>query len=368
MRKLFFPLAVLLTVGALLVFFDKSNKVKVFVVEERPIKKVVYASGYVKPVDYVVVRSEVSGYVQKIMVKEGDKVKKGQILAIIDPGSLTASLQEIEERLKLAEDRLREDSDYRRNLTEQVQIAKRNMEQAQRYLERRKSLAEKGLIPKEQYEEAKRAYENAKSEYQRALAVYEDAIASLFSEEKTLYANKERIKREIERYYIRSLVDGIVLNKYVDVGDYVNYMSDNKLFSIGNEKDKEVVLNVDEEYASMIKEGMKVFLSLDIYPDKVFEGTVKLVKEELDRNKKTLEVRTSAPLPAEVPAGATVEANILVEEKKALVIPTSAYKDGFVYKYEGVRKVKVPVKVGTQVDGYIEIIEGLKKGDKVVAE
>ncbi|SNZ13941.1 efflux RND transporter periplasmic adaptor subunit [Hydrogenobacter hydrogenophilus] len=368
MKKLFFPLGVLLTVGALLVVFYKSNKVKVFVVEERPIKKVVYASGYVKPVNYVVVKSEVSGYIQEIRVKEGDKVKKGQILAVIDPGPVLASLKEAEERLKLVRERLREDSDYRKSLQEQVDITKRNMEQAQRYLERRKNLSERGLIPKEQYEEAKRSYENAKSEYQRALAVYEDAITSLKSEEKTLYANKEKIKREIERYYIRSPVDGIVLNRYVEVGDYVNYMSDNKLFSIGNEKDKEVVLNVDEEYASMIKRGMKVFLSLDIYPDKVFEGTVKLVKEELDRNKKTLEVRASAPLPAEVPAGATVEANILVEEKKALVIPISAYKDGYVYKYERVRKVKVPVKVGSQVDGYIEIIEGLKKGDKVIVE
>ncbi|MGB9874396.1 MAG: HlyD family secretion protein, partial [Hydrogenobacter sp.] len=226
MKKLFFPLFVLLAIVPLLVFLNRSNKVKIFVVEERPIKKVVYASGYVKPVNYVVVKSEVSGYIQEIRVKEGDKVKKGQILAVIDPGPLLASLKEVEERLKLVRERLREDSDYRKSLQEQVDITKRNMEQAQRYLERRKSLSERGLIPREQYEEAKRSYENAKSEYQRALASYEDAITSLKSEEKTLYASIERIKREMERYYIRSPIDGVVLNKYVEIGDYVNYMSD----------------------------------------------------------------------------------------------------------------------------------------------
>lgn len=368
MKKLLFPLFVLSSVALLLVFLNRSNKVKVFVVEERPIKKVVYASGYVKPVNYVIVKSEVSGYVQEIRVKEGDKVKRGQILAVIDPGPLLASLKEAEERLKLVRERLKEDSDYRKSLQEQVDIAKRNMEQAQRYLERRKSLSERGLIPREQYEEAKRSYENAKSEYKRTLAIYEDAITSLRSEERTLYASIERIKREIERYSIRSPIDGVVLNKYVEVGDYINHMSDNRLFSVGQDKEKEVLLDVDEEYAGMIKEGMKVFLSLDVYPDKVFEGKVVLVKKELDKNKKTVEVKALANLPPEVPAGATVEANILVEEKKALVIPISAYKDGYVYKYERVRKVKVPVKVGQQIDGYLEVIEGLKKGDKVIVE
>ncbi|WP_340695024.1 efflux RND transporter periplasmic adaptor subunit [Hydrogenobacter thermophilus] len=369
MRKTLFPLALILVVATALVLVNKSNQVNVFVVEERPIKKVVYASGYVKPIRYVVVKSEVSGYVKEIKVKEGDRVKRGQILAVIDAGPLEASLREVEEKLKLTRERLRKESDYMTSLEEQVQIAKTNMEQAKRILQRRENLAKSGLIPREQYEEARRSYENAKSEYERILSSYRDTKTVLMSEEKVLSASADKIKRDIQRYYIKSPIDGVVLNRYVEVGDYVNNLSqENKLFSVGQEGNMEVVLDVDEEYASVIRKGMKVFLSLDAYPDRVFEGRVTLVKEELDKSKKTFEVKVSAELPPNVPANATVEANILVEEKKALVIPKSAYKEGYVYKYEAVRKIKVPVKVGEEVDGYLEILEGLKKGDKVVAE
>jgi HlyD family secretion protein len=369
MKRILFPIGVILTVSILLILFNRSNRAEVFTVEEKPIKKVIYASGYVKPRNYVVIRSEVSGYVKEIRVKEGDRVRKGEILAVMDAGPVEESLREAQERLRLSKERLREDSDYRRSLEKQVEITKRNMEQAQRYLFRRESLAQRGLIPREQYEEAKRSYENAKSEYEKALTTYRDSIKALESEERFLSASVERIKKELDKYYIKSPINGVVLNKYVEVGEYINHISqDNKLFSVGESDAKEIVLNVDEEYASSIKSGMKVYLSLDVYPNRVFEGKLVQIEGEINKNKKTLEVKAVADLPPEVPANATVEANILVEDRKALVIPKSAYKNGFVYKYEKVRRVKVPVKVGEEFNGYLEVLEGLKKGDKVVVE
>jgi len=366
-KKVLFPIAVLLLAGAFVFLINKKNRVEVYTVEEKPIRRVVYASGYVKPIEYVIVKSEVSGYIREIRVKEGQRVKKGEVLAVLDLGSLQANLKEVEANLRLVKDRARENSDFLNALKKEMEIAQRNVEQAEKVYKRRERLSEQGLIPREQYEEAKRSYENAKSEYERALSNYKDTINSLKAEEKILLAQRERVMREMEKYYVRSPIDGVVLNKYVEVGDYINHLSqDNNLFSVGKSEEFEVVLEVDEEYASLIKEGMRVFLSLDAYSGKVFEGKVRLIKRELNKNKKTFEVRVFADLPKDTPANATVEANVLVEEKTALVIPVSAYKDGYVYKYEKVRKVKVPVKVGAEIDGYYEVLEGLKKGDKVV--
>ncbi len=369
MKKVIFPILFFLAVLSLFYFLNRSNKPKLFSVEERTLRKVVYASGYVYPMDYVVIKSEVSGYVKEIKVKEGDRVKKGQVLAVLDYGPLGASLKELDYKLELVKKRLDENSDYMKSLKEQVSIAKRNMEQAEKGMLRRKSLLERGLIPKEQFEEIKRNYENARSEYERSLSLQKDTIISLRSEERSLEASVRRVEDDIKRYYIRSPIEGVVLNKYIQLGDYINHLSqENKLFSVGDPRGYEVVLYVDEEFAWVIKDGMKAFLYLDAYPNKAFEGQVMLVKNELDRNKRTFEVKVKANLPRDVPAYATVEANVLVKEKKALVIPTSAYKDGYVYKYELVRTVKLPVRVGEEVDGYLEVIDGLKKGDKVITE
>ncbi|MFN3814215.1 MAG: efflux RND transporter periplasmic adaptor subunit [Aquificaceae bacterium] len=369
MKKAIFPILFVSAALSLFFFLSRSSKPKLFSVEERVLKKVVYASGYVYPIDYVVVKSEVSGYVKEIKVREGDRVKKGQVLAVLDYGPLGASLKELDYKLELVKKRLDENSDYIKRLKEQVNIAKRNMEQAERGMLRRKRLLEVGLIPKEQFEEAKRNYENAKSEYKLSISLQEDTISALRSEKRSLEASVKRIKDDIKRYYIKSPIEGVLLNKYVQLGDYINHLSqENRLFSVGNPSEHDVVLFVDEEFASMIRGGMKTFLYLDAYPNNVFEGQVALVKNELDRNKKTFEIRVKANLPKNVPAYATVEANVLVEEKKALVIPSSAYKDGYVYKYELVRTVKLPVRVGEEVDGYLEVIDGLKKGDKVIIE
>ncbi|MFN3786904.1 MAG: biotin/lipoyl-binding protein, partial [Sulfurihydrogenibium azorense] len=64
-----------------LFFYKKNNSYQTYKVEKRQVVKSVYASGYIDTSDLVVVKSEVSGYVEKMYVKEGDTVKKGQPIA-----------------------------------------------------------------------------------------------------------------------------------------------------------------------------------------------------------------------------------------------------------------------------------------------
>ncbi len=368
-RRIFLILGLLLLFIGLLAgsFVRSKNKSSTpYVVEEKTLRKVVYASGYVRPKDYVLVKAEVSGYVKELRVKEGDKVSPGQILVLLDAKPLEASLKEAEYRLDLIKSKLNPDSEYLKTLKEQAKIAKTNLEQAERNLERRQKLWEDGLISKEQYEEAKRTYENAKSEYVKSIAIYQDTIKTLSLESQIVQSNIRKIKEELNKYVIRSPIEGVVLSKFINVGDYVNHLSqDNRLFSLGG-KELEIVLSVDEEFLSLIKEGNKVFLTLEAYPKEPFEGRIFQIIREVDPNKRTFEVKVTANLPKEVPASATVEANILVLEKKSLVIPKSYYKDGFVYKYEEGKIQKIPVKIGSEFDGFLEVREGLKKGDRIL--
>lgn len=358
------PLAVLLVLG---IIHKLRETDKHYTVQERVIKVMVYASGYTRPENYVIVKSEVSGVVKDVYVKEGDFVKRGQVLATIDSSTLREQLRALRERRLLVEERLKEGSPYRKSLEEEIQNLEENVQKLKSYYERRKELYKQGLIPKEQMEEAERSYTAALRSYERAKSSYQDNISALTTERRELLAQEKALQEDIRKYTVRSPTEGYILAKYVNPGDYVNSVSDNRMFEIGDIKKMEVWLDVDEEYMSLLREGQRVFIKLDAFPGKTFEGRLVLVNRSIDKSRRTFRVKVEANLPPDTPANATVEANVFVEEKKALLIPREAYKDGYVLKDEGIRVVRVPVKVGHLVeDRYYEVLEGLKPGDKIL--
>ncbi|MFN3599503.1 MAG: efflux RND transporter periplasmic adaptor subunit [Aquificaceae bacterium] len=366
MRKVFILLPVLFVSLFVLFIATKEKGEKYQVVKEEEVKRLAYGSGYVKNREYVIVKSEVSGYVKEIFVREGDLVKRGQVLAIIDSNVLDANIREVSERLKLVRDRLREGSDYLKSLESAIESARLNMENSKKVFERRERLFSEGLIPKESYEQSKTQYQVAQREYERLKSSYQDAVRSLKAEEEVLRAELQRFQKEKDKYTIRSPIEGKILKKFVSVGDYINHISqENRLFSVGS-KALEVWLEVDEEYANKIREGQRVILRVDALPEKSFEGKVFQVIREIDRTRKLITVKVEAQLPEDIPSGATVDGQIEIERRKALLIPASAYRDGYVLVYDGVRRVKVPVKVGERYGEFLEVLEGLKAGDRVI--
>ncbi|WPM32185.1 efflux RND transporter periplasmic adaptor subunit [Hydrogenobacter sp. T-2] len=366
MKKVLMALPFIFGAVLVLYFAVRVNKENYAVVKEEEVKTLVYGSGYAKAENYVVVRAEVSGYIKEVFVKEGDFVRKGQPLTTIDSKTIDASIKEVSERINLVRERLREGSPYLKSLESGIESARINMENSKSLFERRERLFSQGLIPKEAYEQSKTQYEVSRREYERLKSNYQDVIVSLRSEERVLLAEREKLLREKEKYVIRSPVEGYVLKKFVNPGDYINHMSqENRLFSVGS-KGWEVWLEVDEEYAGMLREGQRVILRVDAYPNERFEGKVLQVIREVDRNRKLITVKVYAELPEGLPNGSTVDGQIEVESKKAVLIPASAYQDGHVLLYDGVRRVKVPVKVGRRYGEYLEVLEGLKPGDKVV--
>ncbi len=366
MKKLIYTLPIFIIPLVTIYLLSHKDGDKYYTVEERPVKKLVYASGVVRPSDYVIVRSEVSGYVKEIFVKENQLVTKGQKLALIDPGPLVYRMQEIQARLNLVEDRLNPNSDYVKSLQEDIRKLEIKLQQDKLNLERRENLFQKGLIPKEQYENAKTNYEITQKEYEKAWAIYRDSLVSLRRERQILQAQLNQIKSELDRYYITSPINGFVLKKYVNIGDYISAVSqDNRVFSIGGKGEWEVILDVDEEFLGLIKEDMIAYVTLDAYPTETFQGKVKEIIRDVDKGRRVFQVKLSIDLPERTPANATAEANIVVYEKRALVIPKDAVKEGKVIKFDGVRLREVDVRLGQEIDNYVEVLEGLKVGDKI---
>lgn len=347
----------------LFLIWKRNSKADYVTAEERPLKKVIYASGYVKPREYLLLRSEVSGYVRRIYVKEGDVVTKGMPLAELDPRGLPAQVAEIDRKISQIEDRLNPNSDFLSALRREIEIARTNMIDAETKLKRREALFREGLISREDLENARKQFEIMKENYEKLKNSYEDTVKSLRTEKKIFLEQRRVLTTELAKYTVRAPISGVVLQKFVEEGDYLNALSgENRLFSLGS-KDFEIILEVDEEYAGLVRLGQKVYVAFDVYPDKLFEGEVFLVLREIDRAKRSFPVKVRLKESISLPAMATAEANLILEERKGLVIPQRALiGDGFV---EVRGKGKVKVRLGERFGDYAEILSGLNPGDQV---
>lgn len=357
--------AFILTLG--LIFLDNPGKYERFKVEKRKVVKSIYASGYIDSSDSVVIRSEVSGYVKRIYVKEGGSVKKGDLLLTISNDTLHEQIRDLEAQISSIRERLKPDSDFRKDLEYTIEIKREIYKNLERNFERGKILFEQELLTQEMFENLRKDYLVAKKEYERYIHFLRDSIKNLEYQLESLTARKKALESELSKYSIRSPLDGIVLRRFVNEGDYVNHLNQTSLLSIGNRGNLEAVLFVDEEYIPMLKKGLKVIIGLDAYPGRTFEGKVRDLERQIDRSSRTVKVWVELSEKDPLIFGLTVEANVIVKETEGLFIPISAYKDGFVQLLSGRKTKMVKVDVANEkFDGYLLVLDGLKEGDEIV--
>ncbi|MDQ7037658.1 MAG: biotin/lipoyl-binding protein [Aquificota bacterium] len=323
-------------------------------VEVRKVVRSVYGSGYVRSASQVVVRSSVGGIVKEILVREGDRVRKGQMIAVVESGGLEERVKEVEERIRRLKEKLKDSSAFRRILDLKVSVAEEDLRKAEARYKRRLRLFKKGVIPKEALEEAERVYRKALRGYEIALKEREERIKDLEHELRSLKRLRDALKEELERYRIRSPIDGLVLRVFVEEGDTVNPVGGrDRVATVGSEE-REVVLLIDEELAPLVRKGQEVYLELEALRGRVLKGEVVSRDLESDPGRRVVRVFVRADVPESVPVNSLAEGNIVVDILKTTVVPREAVKDGKVVLILNGERRKV--KVGRIFSEYAEVI------------
>ena len=120
---------------------------------------------------------------------------------------------------------------------------------------------------------------------------------------------------------------------------------------------------MDEEDIRLVKNGQKVLISADAFPDKIFNGSVQSITPMGDAVARSYRVRVGIDGDTDLMIGMTAEANIITSEKeKASMVPSSAVKSGAVIVIKDAKAVRTPVQTGIQTQDSIEIISGLDQG------
>ena len=323
------------------------------------ITQVVEASGTINPVNTVSVGSTVSGLIKAIYVDYNSIVKKGQLLAQIDPANFEAAVQQNQAQINSAE------SDMAK-----IQAV---TEMSRKTYSRYKNLYKKNFIAKSELDQAESDYLSNLAQIGAARAKINQARASY----KTAITNLGYTK-------IIAPVDGTIISREIDLGQPVaaSFQAP-ELFTIAQDLTKmQIEVNVSEADIGKVKEGQQVTYTLDGYPDRLFYGKVTQVRisPTTVSNVVTYSVIVGVDnKDLTLKPGMTANVSIITSKSEnILCAPSVALKytpetDGKKYQSQGLwilannKPQRIDIETGASDDTNIEVkSDKIKIGDKVI--
>ena len=336
-----------------------------YTLEPMPLVQSVVATGQVITVSRAQVGSEVTGVVLERRVKEGDRVKPGDLLVVLKSDELAAQVRQAEVALnELATNR-------RPQASAELASAKAQLEQASREATRRRN-AEAGILSAEEIEQAVEVERVARNNYE-TVRLKVAALAPGQVEEASLREQLSVAQAQLAKTKIRATVAGTVLTRDVEPGDLVQ--PGRTLFTIAMDGNTEIRVPLDERNLSRLALSQKATAIADAYPDKPFPARINFIAPSIDPQRGTVEVRLSVdPVPDFLRQDMTVSVNVETGRRdRTLAIPNDALG-----KVQGdqatvllVRDSKIQrqkVKLGLRGLAMSEVISGLKVGDQVLSD
>ncbi len=274
-----------------------AQKFKEVTAQRGSFRLAVSASGLVRPIDRIQLKSKASGEVMQLPIESGDWVEKGALIAQLD---------QVEERAAVAQSRA------------DLDIARAELELARKNFDRRKQLFSSEIISKE------------------AQDVTELDLAVASSKRVQATTELERAQERMVDTVIRAPVDGLILQKYVEVGQIIasgvsNVGGGTPIADIADMRDVHVEAGIDEIDIGKIGVGQEATIRAEAYPDQVYEGEIVRIAPEarVEQNVTLFDVIIRVEnIDGNLKSGmnATVEI-VIVDRPDTLMIPVTALRE-----------------------------------------
>ncbi|HBG93109.1 MAG TPA: efflux RND transporter periplasmic adaptor subunit [Nitrospiraceae bacterium] len=376
MKKILIGIAIVIVLGIVVFFaFRKKENGLNFRTEKisrGDIVETVTASGNVNAVTTVLVGTQVSGTIKTIYADFNSPVKKGQLIAQIDPAIFEAQVEQARANLLSAKANLEK--------------ADASFIDAKRTMERNKALFSKDLIARSEVDTAETNYETSKAQINASKAQVAQSEASLKVAETNLRYTR-----------IISPVNGIVVSRNVDVGQTVAASFQTPtLFTIAQDLTKmQIDTNVAEADIGKVKQGQDVEFNVDAYTGVIFKGKVSQVRNAPInvQNVVTYDAVILVGNPElKLKPGMTANVSIIISAKKDILrIPNAALrftmpdkdkdknkkaqqkgpgqKGASVWILENGKPKRLPVSTSVSDGSYTELISGeIRAGQEVIVE
>ncbi|MFZ1917836.1 MAG: efflux RND transporter periplasmic adaptor subunit [Terriglobales bacterium] len=406
---------------AITVYQSRKNLVTVQTgkAQKQNLSAIVSASGEIKPKTYVNLGANAFGKIVKLHVKEGDRVKKGQVVAQLENVQSSADVNATKASVQAAQTDYVAAQAALETSRADLDRAKSDAAHARLDWERAQGLYKDALIAKQDYDTKKAAWESAEAGLAQAQARIDQAKAQMDSAKKHIsqnQANLARVSDVLQKTIYESPFDGVITNLPVREGETVVMGIQNSpgstLMTIADMSVITAEVKVDETDIVNVQIGQAAEVTIDAIPRKIFHGTVSEIGDNAmvrstgvstSQSTSTSEeakdfkvVVTLTDPPPDLRPGLSTTAKITTATRNSVVsIPIQALtvrtqadlapKDGkgFVQaaapveakqkeEIQGVFVIRskkaefVPVETGISGTTDIEVIKGLREGDEVI--
>jgi HlyD family secretion protein len=357
---------------------------KLATVERGTMVKSVVATGKVEPITKVEIKSKANGIIKVLNTDIDRTVRPGDVLVELDREQLAAALRGAEANLQAARASLEAaEAQLKKNI---VEAEGPDAEFARRAYERAQSLFTQSLIAQSALDDAHSVVEvaeNRKRAAESQLIISQAKVSEARAQVAQAKAAADRAAEDVANATIRAPIRGTVLTRDVEIGSPVSSILNlganaTLVMTLGDIDQVFVRGKVDEADIGRVRMGQQARIRVETFKDRAFTGRVTQISPmgvEKD-NVTNFEVRVSIDNPGkELKANMTANAEIVLEERPdSLILPEAAItydaqKNAFVTvvaREEKTGRRKIPVKVGIGNGTKIQIVEGLKAGDKVI--
>jgi HlyD family secretion protein len=347
----------------------------------------VLLTGTIKALQEASLTALYSGRVVAVKVREGDRVKAGQVLIELDTVAASARLQQAQASLSAAQQRLAilrlgARSQERAVARNSISSAKSSLEKAELDLHRAEDLFKEGAVAKEQVDAARNAYAVVKAQYDSASEQYDLMEVGARPEEiKAAEADVQmargvltEAKDALAKSVIRSPITGVVFAKEINVGDSVSSGGD-PLMLVDNLDKVYFEAIVPEKDFATLSVGQSVTITVDALPGKTFTGKLeRLVPVATEGSHDFLARIAVANLDLQLNPGMFARGSVLLEKHSSAILvskdallnsDTTTPKNSLFVVFNDKAQER-EVTTGLERDSLIEILGGIKAGEEVI--
>ena len=348
-----------------------ARKVKTAAVAETPFGETVTANGTLAAFDQTTVSIKVPGRLQNISVDLGSVVRRGQVIAQVDPQDYRLRVEQSEAALAQARARLGlspEGSDDRIDpeKTSTVRQARAVFDEARFNRDRAARLVEQGVIAKAEFDSANAAYKVAEGRYQDAYEEVRNRQGMLAQRKSEL----ELARQQLKDTGVVAPLDGIVQEKRASVGEYL--AAGAPVVNIVRMDPLRLRAEIPERESRTVRNGQDVRVTVE-GDTNVYLGKIKRLSPVIAEQNRVLVVEADVRNNGTLRPGSFAHAEIVTNDAKmAVTVPNSA-----IVTFAGIEKVIVvqngkalerPITTGRRSTEFTEIVAGVSVGEKVIVD
>ena len=369
--------------------------------ERANVQQTLDATGSVAAAELVSVLSPATGLrLQEILVDTGDRIRQGQVLAVLDSSVLQAQMREAEAQVRVKEARLAELLAGSR--TEELDRARADVQQAeaevvkaeselslmQVRVQRHQLLAAQGAISDDRLDEVLNELQRSEAtqaQTQAQLQQRQDQLAELEAgprpeviaqAQAELEASRERVQTLMAQWAETRVIaprNGQIVERYARLGDVTD--SNNPLFTLIEDEELELRLEIPETQLSQVQLQQGVWITSDVDRALRFSGRVQEIAPLVDEETRMATVKVSLPPASGLKPGMFLRGSIITDTATGITIPAQAVlpqPDGstLVYRLNSDQTVTAqPIEPGKLLpNDRMQILQGLAEGDRVVVK